>query len=277
MQPITPASTWPFTAAWEVSGRRRAEEGYTRWFSERTGRTVNAIHPAVTPAYLMSHGVDLATSLVLDHGTNAFVRRTGERLVMDSVASGSGLLNRRTGTFEDEILADVGVREWQPPEVVSCTRAAPLTGARAALLGLRARSRTTRSMRVVGGVRAGRRSSFWSSSESGAREATTIVAAASARLAGRRWVRMPSGGPRGLASSAQFPGRSGDARTESARRQRRPSDPRAGLDPTCRGAPRDGDARRREVRAFSHEPTSNSRTGNAGSAPRTVRQPVRQH
>jgi gluconokinase len=138
MQPVTPAYEWPFTGAQEICGQRRADEGYARWFYERTGCMVNAIYPAFKLAYLRSQGVDLRQSLVLDQGTYSFVRLTGERLVMDAMASGSGLVNLDTGAFDDEILADIGIQAWQLPDVVSYTRTAPLTNAGAALLGLRA-------------------------------------------------------------------------------------------------------------------------------------------
>ncbi|MHB1489598.1 MAG: gluconokinase [Cellulomonas sp.] len=138
MRPVTPAYEWPFTGAQEISGQRRADAGYARWFYERTGCMVNAIYPAFKLAYLRSQGVDLGQSLVLDQGTYGFFRLTGERLVMDSMASGSGLVNLHTGTYDDAILAETGIQEWQLPEVVSYTRTAPLTHAGAALLGLRA-------------------------------------------------------------------------------------------------------------------------------------------
>ena len=135
---VTPVMEWPYTGAQDLSARLRRDDEFTRWFHDRTGCMVNASYPVFKLLHLREQGVDVAGRLALDQPTLIFARLTGEVWTNASLASGTGLLNARTGQWDAEIIDRLGLGDVVLPPLHSSTATAPLTAEGAAALGLRA-------------------------------------------------------------------------------------------------------------------------------------------
>lgn len=134
---VTPVMEWSYTGPRDVSARLRDDPALPRWFYERTGCIVHSTYPVFKLMHLAEQGTDVADRLALDQPSSIFARMTGEVWMNHSLASGTGLMNARTMSWDAEVIARFGLEEVILPELRDPTDTAPLNTEAAALLGLR--------------------------------------------------------------------------------------------------------------------------------------------
>jgi len=136
MKPISPAYSWSYTGASQVAKDLRKDKSYTNAFYQKTGCMVHAIYPAFKLLYIRNQGFDIENCYICGQGSYNFFHLTGERLVSDSMASGSGLLNITSRQYDIDILKEIGIKEEQLGRLVSYKDIRPLSKKGAELLGL---------------------------------------------------------------------------------------------------------------------------------------------
>ena len=97
---------------------------------------VNTVYPAIKLLEMREKGYDLDKYLIVGQGSYTFYKLTGQRIVSESIASGSGLLNIHKKVFDKDILKFIGIDENQLCRISTYTDVQPLTGEGARLLGL---------------------------------------------------------------------------------------------------------------------------------------------
>ena len=135
MNPQTPVYLWSYTGAAQLCKELRKNSEYVKKFYQKTGCMVNAIYPAFK-LKLLKQRYDLADYLIVGQGTYNMYHLTGKRVVMNSMASGTGLLNIHTKQFDKEILQEIGIQEEQLPQLVTYKDTFALNKQGAELLGL---------------------------------------------------------------------------------------------------------------------------------------------
>ena len=134
--PKTPIYQWSNTEAAGICKKLRADEAYTRNFYQKTGCMVNAIYPAFKLKMLRERGYRLEDCMIAGQGTYNNFRLTGERIVTDCTASGSGLFNIREKRYDKDILSELGLSESNLARLVAYNDSYPLSESGAKLLGL---------------------------------------------------------------------------------------------------------------------------------------------
>ncbi|MPW25409.1 hypothetical protein GC105_06370 [Alkalibaculum sp. M08DMB] len=119
MKPKTPVYLWSYTGASDLCKELREDKDYVKSFYQKTGCMVNGIYPAFKLMLLKEKGYDLNDYLIAGQGTYNMFRLTGERVITDSMASGTGLLNTHTKEFDIEILDEIGIKESQLSRLVT--------------------------------------------------------------------------------------------------------------------------------------------------------------
>ncbi len=138
MKPKTPSFLWSYTGAKELCANLRRDTGYVKHFYKKTGCMVHSIYPFFKIKYLESQGQDIKNRYIMEQGSYNFYRLTGERRVMDSMASGSGMFNINTLDYDSELLTELGINREQLPELVKWSETGALTPEAARLLGVQA-------------------------------------------------------------------------------------------------------------------------------------------
>ncbi len=136
MEPQTPVYLWSYTGAADICKELRKDKEYTNWFYQKTGCMVNAIYPVFKIKLLQKNGYKIEDYRFVGQGTYNTYRLTGEWVVSDCVASGTGLMNTHTKQFDTEILEKNGISLAQLPKIISYRDAMPLHQEGADLLGL---------------------------------------------------------------------------------------------------------------------------------------------
>lgn len=134
MQPATMAYTWAYTGAAPSAERIRLDRERARALYEKTGCPVHALFPSVKLCHFREMGMELGDKWIVDTGSYLFYRMTGRRRVTRSMASGTGLLNIHSGTYEPDSLALSGISPEQLGELCTYRDTAPLAREAAALL-----------------------------------------------------------------------------------------------------------------------------------------------
>ena len=138
MKPQTRVLSWADTSAAGVCNSIRSNEAKVKEFYQTTGCMVNAIYPAFKLLYLKEQGYRLEDYYIFGQGSYNTYRLTNQRIVTDSMASGSGLLNIHNKIYDENILKEVGIKEEQLCKLVTYKDMVPLTEEGAKLLGLKA-------------------------------------------------------------------------------------------------------------------------------------------
>ena len=136
MQPLTPVYLWTNTDASALCDDLRRDAGFTTAYYHQTGCMVNAIYPFFKLKYLASSGYRLSDYRIMGQGTYNTWRLTGAWVVTDAVASGSGLLDIHTLSFDPALLGELGITASHLGEPVTWRDTLPLSEEGAALLGL---------------------------------------------------------------------------------------------------------------------------------------------
>ncbi len=108
-RPATSLSNWEDTRAAALCARLRRDEAFVRDYYRRTGCMVNATYPFFRLLYLKRQGYDLSRYAAMGQGSYNTFRLTGARVTTDCMASGSGLLNIHSRTYDDLVLRMLGV------------------------------------------------------------------------------------------------------------------------------------------------------------------------
>jgi gluconokinase len=138
MQPLTPVALWSYTGAADICSSLRKDKTYTEEFYHRTGCMVNAIYPFFKLKLFREEGLMSSSVRILGQGSYNTYRLTGEWVVTESMASGTGLMNTKTRHFDPVLLQELGIQEAQLGRMVDYTAQYPLTQEAAGLLGQKA-------------------------------------------------------------------------------------------------------------------------------------------
>ena len=132
MRPATPVFSWASTHAKDICSCLREDTDY-----QRTGCMVNAIYPYFKLLYLREKGFRLENHYILGQGSYITFRLTGERVVSDCMASGSGLMNIHERKYDTKLLDDLGIRVEALSKIHHYDDPLTLSKEGAAALGLR--------------------------------------------------------------------------------------------------------------------------------------------
>ena len=146
MKPLTPIYQWTNTEASGVCKPLRRDDAYTQEYYHKTGCMVNAIFPFFKLKMFKERGYDISKHKIVGQGTYNTWRLTGQWVVTDAVASGSGLLNTHTKKFDPDLLAELGISESNLGRLITYMDTLTLSDAGADLLGLK------RGIPVVAGM-----------------------------------------------------------------------------------------------------------------------------
>ncbi|MCI8454945.1 MAG: FGGY-family carbohydrate kinase [Lachnospiraceae bacterium] len=135
--PILPLMLWSCRRAEAVSRRIGRNKEQADRIYRRTGAIVNASYPLFKLLYLKEEGYDLTKLRFCGSGSHLTKRMTGEELVTESMASGSGLFNGEKRGWDLEILSALGIHEAQFFPLGSYRDTKPLAREAAELLGVR--------------------------------------------------------------------------------------------------------------------------------------------
>lgn len=137
MKPVTRSYSWTYTGASSVAQRLRSNKEFVKKFYAATGCMVHATYPVFKLLHLREQGLRLEDCYFMGQGTYIFYRLTGQYLVSESMASGSGLMNIHTKQLDPDILRFLGVEENQFGKIVPYHDTRSLSEEGARLLGLK--------------------------------------------------------------------------------------------------------------------------------------------
>lgn len=136
MVPQTRVMSWANTKAADICEIIRKDPEKVNRFYQTTGCMVNAIYPSFKLMYFKEQGYQLEDYYILGQGSYNTYRLTGQRVVTDCMASGSGLLDIHTKQFSKEILKEIGIEERNLCKLITYRDWAPLSKQGALDLGL---------------------------------------------------------------------------------------------------------------------------------------------
>lgn len=136
MKPSTPVYLWSYVGAASLCKNLRKDSDYVKKYYNKTGCMVNAIYPFFKLLLLKEQGYHLDEYNIMGQGTYNTYRMTGERVITECMASGTGVLNIHTKKYDEDILKEAGIKEEQLSRIVSYNATFPLNKEGAELLGL---------------------------------------------------------------------------------------------------------------------------------------------
>ena len=137
MEPFTPVLPWCYTGASELCKKLREDRQYVSDYYHKTGCMVNAIYPFFKLKMFKDMGFDLNQYLIAGQGVYNTYRMTGQRVVTECTASGTGLLNIYKKQYEESLLEELGIKASVLPELVAYNQTFPLLKEAADFLGLK--------------------------------------------------------------------------------------------------------------------------------------------
>lgn len=137
MKPVTPVYLWSHTGAAPVCKALRQDQAYVDAFYQKTGCMVNAIYPFFKLKMLKEQGYQFEQHYIMGQGTYNNYRMTGQRVITACLASGTGLLNTWSKSFDPDLMQELGVLPEQLSRLVSYNETFPLTEQAARELGVR--------------------------------------------------------------------------------------------------------------------------------------------
>lgn len=135
--PVTRTYSWPYTGASPVAQELRKDSAFVDRFYHTTGCMVHGTYPVFKLLHLRRQGLDLQDLLFMGQGTYNFYRLTGQFLLSESMASGSGFLDIRERKLSREVLGFLGIRTDQFGALADYREIRPLSEEGARLLGLK--------------------------------------------------------------------------------------------------------------------------------------------
>ena len=137
MGAVTPAYPWTYTGASGICRELREDKDYASDYYRRTGCMVNAIYPFFKLLLLQKQGYRLGDHRIASQSIYNTYYLTDKCVVTQCMASGSGLLNTHTLSYDEEVLRQLDVPEESMPELVPYHQTFPLSKRAAAELGLK--------------------------------------------------------------------------------------------------------------------------------------------
>ncbi len=134
--PLTPAFTWSYNGAAGVANRLRSDDAFCNAFYQRTGCMVHAIYPAFKLMMLKEQGFSLANRRLCCQSSYNTYQLTGQAVMSDCSASGSGLVDVHTRNWDTETLNLLDVQAEQLFELTSYHNPLKLSAHGAKQLGL---------------------------------------------------------------------------------------------------------------------------------------------
>ncbi|WP_301107532.1 FGGY family carbohydrate kinase [Sporosarcina sp.] len=136
MNPLTRTYLWGHTGASNEVAELRKDPYQVKKMYERTGCMVHALYPAYKLLHFRNQGLDLKDKYIAGEGSYLFYRMTGERMVTNSMASGSGMFNIHTLDYDEKALEMVDLKTSQLGELCTYQDARPLSLEAANSLGI---------------------------------------------------------------------------------------------------------------------------------------------
>lgn len=161
--PVSPVYLWSNQIAENDCAQLKKNAEFTSAYYEKTGCIISSTYPFFkllslrypnsVAKQLQSElhlytdiDKDLATptdtnnpfdgQLILDQGSFLMHQLTGHNVILNSMASGSGLYNLENRDYDDQLLSLIGIQRQQLPRVVTSCETFPLTHCAADALGL---------------------------------------------------------------------------------------------------------------------------------------------
>ncbi len=134
--PLTPAFTWSYNGAAKVANQLRSDDAFCNAFYQRTGCMVHAIYPAFKLMMLKEQGFSLENKRLCCQSSYNTYQLTGQAVMSDCSASGSGLLNVHTRNWDIETLDMLDIHAKQLFELTTYHNPLKLSAHGAKLLGL---------------------------------------------------------------------------------------------------------------------------------------------
>lgn len=137
-RPATPTYSWEYMDSAGYAESIRRNPALSAAFYRRTGCMPHNTYPSYTLGYLRTQGLDTARYRFATQGGYNFYRLTGCLRESRSTQSGSGLINLETAEYDPFVLSWLGLDKSQLGELGTYRDTAPLSGAGAAMLGIKA-------------------------------------------------------------------------------------------------------------------------------------------
>ena len=135
--PVTPIVTWADARARDEARELRGTD-LGRELHRRSGTPIHSMSPLVKLRWFAAHEPELTRRVATWAGLKDLIlhRLTGRLVTELSSASGTGLLDLSTRTWDPEAVRLAGIRPGQLPEVLSTTAVLPLSAAAARRIGV---------------------------------------------------------------------------------------------------------------------------------------------
>ena len=131
---LSPVELWSYTGANELCKRLR-ENGFEKNYYRKTGCLINSTYPYFKLMHKKENGMLLSNTKIGGQGEYDTYRLTGAWVTTLSMASGTGLLNIDSRTYDAELLSSLDMDESVLPEIVATEKTFPLSKEGARLLG----------------------------------------------------------------------------------------------------------------------------------------------
>lgn len=135
IEPVTPVYLWSYTGAAGLCSSLRQNPEQVNQYYQQTGCMVNAIYP-MYKLLMLKEQYQLSDYMIMGQGTYSTYRLTGERVITECMASGTGLMNIHTGQWDGTLLKQLEIKEEQLCSLVPYNETFPLSREGARLLGI---------------------------------------------------------------------------------------------------------------------------------------------
>lgn len=135
VKPLSPTYLWSSLIANNICNRLKKNKEYAESYYLRTGCVVSGAYPFFKLLALNLNNSKVKYK-ILDQGAYTMYRLTGEMVVLESMASGTGWFNVNERAYDKELIKELGIGLHQLPEVVSSDKTFSLSKEGASLLGL---------------------------------------------------------------------------------------------------------------------------------------------
>jgi gluconokinase len=137
--PLSPIYLWSNQLAETYCNQLKQDLSFTRDYYQKTGCIVSSVYPffkllALNEIHTAQY--PLSDKLILDQGSFIMHYLTGRTVVLNSMASGTGLYSIQKRDYDDTLLNKIGIERHQLPHIVSSSQTFPLLQQAATFLGL---------------------------------------------------------------------------------------------------------------------------------------------
>ncbi len=119
MHARSPVYLWAHLGAAEISQQLHDQSDWSQKFYQKTGCQINASYPFFKLLWCKQQGISLEDTYISDQGVYLAYRLTGIYATTHCMASGTGLMNIRTLSYDPDLLHQIGISNQQLPPVYS--------------------------------------------------------------------------------------------------------------------------------------------------------------